>query len=476
MEFIKDIHYSPDLEAAILGAAMLEQTGFGRTHGVLKSEIFYSDANQVVYNALSELYSAGLPVDLLTVVDRIRRVKKIDLLAGQTPEYYCVRLTNAVVSSAHIEYHSWILKRMWMEREVMRLTSGGVKLEGDVTEQIIQLQTAIRDINSGDFLKEWFDMSELVMGLLQHQENLQANPEAQIKTGIRELDDKNGGFFPGNVIVIGARPGAGKSAFMGQLALNMARNGKKVGIISLEMSNNEIAGRLTSIDTEIDFHKIYRGLYQDENEKARFYDRVARETSTLPIFVSDATKVNMTDIRAKADKLKATKGLDFLFIDYLQLISADQPKNKTRENIVSEISRGCKIMAKELGIPLAILCQLNREVTKRVGESRYPQSSDLRESGAIEQDADVIMFIHRDWVVGITTDENGNSTENRADLIIRKWRNAESNLHIPLEFDGPKMAFKFSRGGNWQSVRKSAPDIDYTQDNPPGPDRNCGSR
>jgi replicative DNA helicase len=466
MEFQKDIHYSPDLEAAILGASMLEKTAFGRTHGVLKEEIFYTNANQVTYRAINELYSTGLPVDILTVTDRVRRVYAIENLAGDQIGYYLARLTNAVVSSANIEFHSWILKRMWMEREVIRLTTGGIQLEGDVTMKIIQLQTAIRDINSGEFVKDWYDMAELSMGLMKHQENLAANPEAYIKTGIRDLDEKNGGFFPGNVIVIGARPGAGKSAFMGQLAVNMARAGKKVGIISLEMSNNEIAGRLSALDTDMDFQRIYRGLFQDENEKARFYDRLARSTSNLPIFVSDTTRVSTVDIRAKADKQKAKQGLDFLFIDYLQLISSDQPKNKTRENIISETSRAVKIMAKELNIPIAILCQLNRESTKRQGDSRYPQLSDLRESGAIEQDADVVMFIHRDWVVGITQDADGNSTENQADLIVRKWRNAEPNLHIPLEFDGPKMAFKFNHSGNWKPVNKVAPDVDYQIDNP----------
>jgi len=447
MEFKKDIHYSPDLEAAVLGAALIESTAFGRTHGVLRQEMFYSDPNQVVYGAISELYSAGLPVDILTVIDRVRRVMWHETLAGATPEYYISRLTNAIVSSAHVEFHSWIIKRMWMEREVIRLTHGGLKLDGDVTHQIIQLQTAIRDINSGEMVKDWYDMSELMMGLMKHQETIQGNPDLVIKTGIRELDEKNGGFYPGNVIVIGARPGAGKSAFMGQLAMNMAAAGKKVGIISLEMSNNEIAGRLSALDTEIDFQKIYRGLFFDENEKQRFYDRVARNTSKLSIFVTDATRVNTTDIRAKADKLKAREGLDFLFIDYLQLISADQPKNKTRENIISEISRACKIMAKELNIPICILCQLNREATKRTGESRFPQLSDLRESGAIEQDADVVMFVHRDWVVGITTDENGDSTEGQAHIIVRKWRNAEPNLTIQVQFDGPRMAFRFDRGG-----------------------------
>jgi replicative DNA helicase len=462
MEFLKDVHFSPQLEAAVLGICMLEKTAFGRTHGIMNQDIIYSEANKTVYQAISELYAAGLPVDLLTVLDRIRNYMKVDTLASDNVPYYLTRLTQDVVSSANIEFHCFILKRMWMEREVMKITHGGVKMTGDVTSQLIQLQTAIRDINTGDHEKDWYDMSDLMMGLLKHQEHVQANPEAYIKTGIRELDEKNGGFFPGNVIVIGARPGAGKSAFMGQLALNMARDKKRVGIISLEMSNNEIAGRLSALDTNIDFQRIYRGLWQDEREKAHFHDRVSRVTSELSIKVSDATRVNPMDIRAKADKLKAKGGLDFLFIDYLQLVSTDQAKNKTRENVVSEISRAVKIMAKELQIPIAILCQLNRESTKRQGESRYPQLSDLRESGAIEQDADVVMFIHRDWVVGITEDAQGQSTENKADLIVRKWRNAEPNLHIPLEFDGPKMAFRFNK----TQAYRVAPDVDYQGPNP----------
>jgi replicative DNA helicase len=468
MELQKNVHYSPDLEAAVLGASMLEKTAFGRTYGILKQEMLRSESNQLVYEAIHELYSAGLPVDILTVVDRMMRDKRMISLFGADLEYYITKLTYAVVSSAHIEYHCWILKRMWMEREVIKLTSGAVKLQGDVMQQIIQLQTAIRDINAGEMEKEWYDMSELAMDLLKHQEHVKANPTAFIKTGIAQVDDKNGGFYPGNLIVIGARPGAGKSAFMGQLALNMARDGKKVGILSLEMSNNEIAARLSAVDSDIDFQKVYRGLFQDENEKDRFYDRLSRVTSELPIFISDTTRLNTIDIRAKADKLKARKGLDFLFIDYLQLISADQGKNKTRENIISEISRSCKIMAKELQIPIAILCQLNRDSTKRAGDSRYPQLSDLRESGAIEQDADVVMFIHRDWVVGITQDAQGGSTENQADLIVRKWRNAEPNLHVRLEFDGPKMAFRFNRTQPWKAVKMNFPDreVDFTKDQP----------
>lgn len=454
IELKKNIHYSWDLESAVIGITMMEKTAFGRTHGLIDREVIYYDDNRVVYDAISELYQLGLPIDELTVIDRLMNVKGITAFGIDNVPYYVTKLTNLVCSGAHLEYHCLILKRMWMEREVIKLTHGGLKLDGDISGKLIQLQTAIQRIKSGDYQKEWYDMGELMIGLLKHQEVIATTGGNWIKTGIRELDERNGGFYGGQLIVIGARPSVGKSAFMGQISMNMAAQGKKVGIISLEMSNNEIAGRLAAIDTDMDFAKVYRNLFVDQNEKERFYQRVASKTSELSIYVSDKTRVTSVDIRAKADKLKARHGLDFLFIDYLQLISADQPGNKNRENIVSEISRSCKVMAKELNIPVCELCQLNRAVTHRKGDDRYPNLSDLRESGSIEQDADVVMFIHRDWAMGITQDADGNSTDGNADLIVRKWRNGASNLHIPMGFDGPKMKFVLNSNQNkWRAIR-----------------------
>lgn len=458
----KNIHYSPDLEAAVLGACLLESTAFGRTHDIIDQEVFYSEANQQVYQSIKELYSTGLPLDVYTVVDHLAQRGIAEVFGGYNTPYYMTVLTKYVISTAHLEYHSYVLKRMWMEREVIKLTHGFVELEGDVSHQLIQLQTAIARIKSGEFVKDWYDMSELMIGLIKHQESIEKGEQVFIKTGIPKLDEINGGFYAGQSIVIGARPGAGKSAFMGQMALSVAKQGKTVGIISLEMSNNEIAGRLASLDTEIEFKAIYRNLFFDENQRQYFYERAGKMVN-IPLYVSDATKVNPVDIRAKADKLRRSKGLDVLFIDYLQLISADQPANKNRENIVSEISRATKIMAKELNVPVVTLCQLNRASTSRGGESRYPQLSDLRESGSIEQDADVVMFIHRDWAVGVTTDDTGESTENKADILVRKWRNGEANLHIPVGFNGPKMSFTFEQKSNWKRV---GPDVDYSGDNP----------
>lgn len=462
MEFKKHIHFSNELESAVLGICLLEKYAFGRTHGIVDEKVFYSEANREVYNAIQKLYSNNLPVDIEIVNHFLMKEGKTRLADYETPAYL-TKLSRDVVSSANLEYHCYILKQLWMEREVIALTHGGIKLEGDVTRQLITLQTQIAKIKSGEYVRDWYDMSELMVELIKHQESIQRGEQVYVKTGIKELDERNGGFYDGQMIVVGARPSVGKSAFMGQLAMNIARSGKKVGIISLEMSNNEIAGRLAAIDTNIDFQSIYRGLITDERMQATFFDKISKSTANLPIYISSATKVNPMDIRAKADKLKDREGLDILFIDYLQLISAEQSGNKTRENVVSEISRSCKIMAKELNIPVVILCQLNRASTQRSGEARYPNLSDLRESGAIEQDADVVMFIHRDWAVGIETDEQGYSTQDKADILIRKWRNGESNLHLPIGFDGPRMRFDFEQRNKLSSSR---PSVNYQEDNP----------
>jgi replicative DNA helicase len=329
---------------------------------------------------------------------------------------------------------------MWIDREIIRLTFSGPG-EGNSRQKIIELQNKLTFLSAGTGEKEWYDMADLILELFKHREKVQTQGPG-ILTGLKRLDQTNGGFMPGDMIVLGARPSVGKSALLGLLAMNMARNGKKVGIVSLEMSNAKIAGRLAALDTDVDFSILYRGLQIDENQQQRLYSQLGSVTINYPIYVSDKTQVSIPEIKAKAQKLKHKNGCDILFIDYLQLVdSSGINKNSNRENEVRQMSRGCKLMAKELDIPIVVLAQLNREVTNRKGEDRYPKLSDLRESGAIEQDADVVMFLHRDWMSGYETKEDGSSTEKEADLIVRKWRDGEPNLMIPLDFDPPKMKF-----------------------------------
>lgn len=440
MEFKKGLHYSTDLEAAVLGVALLEKDGFGRIYGVLEPEHFYHSGHQEVFSAMKTMFQEGIMIDSFTVTDFIQRVKGIESLQGCSVGYFVVRLTNYVVRGTHLEYHAYVVKTMWVEREIIHLTSSGENPTGNVSAQIKSLQDKLHSLQQKAVDHDWHDMTQLMVDLYRHQEAMKKTKGVGITSGIPSLDRENGGFQNGQLVVLGARPSMGKSALIGGMAIEMAKRGLTVGIVSLEMSNNEIAARLASYDTDTDFSVVYRGLYRDQEDAHRLYKKIGNSTSRLPVYVSDKTRVNVAEIRAKAEKLKSQHGLKCLYIDYLQLVSTITGHNKSRENEIAEMSRGCKIMAKEMDIPVILLCQLNREVTKRKGVDRYPQLSDLRESGAIEQDGDVVMFLHRDYLTGLTTDDEG-STEKKADLVIRKWRNGKSNFIIPMDFDPPKMKF-----------------------------------
>lgn len=456
--FQKDIHYSLDLEAEILGACLLETTAFSRVFGLLSAENYYSSDHQKVFEIISEMFDKNLPVSLQSVYDYTFRQKGIESLNQTNTAYYLTRLTTKVVSTANLEYYSVILKQMWTAREIIKLTSSGIK-SLNVRSEIINLQARLTELNSTGYTSDWKDMDELMAGLYAHQDEMAKTQGQGLLTGFPTIDRVYGGFFKGQMIVVGARPSVGKSAFAGQMAMNMARNGNRVGFISLEMNNNEIAGRFAALDTGISFSEIFRGLYQDDDQKEKFYQRVNSSTSELPISVSDKIDVNISEIKAKAYKLKHRHGrLDCIILDYLQLVDGDSASNKTRENEVSKISRGCKLMAKELEVPVIILAQLNRDVDKRKGKDRYPQLSDFRETGAIEQDADVAIFLHSDFKSGHEMDDEGNSTEDKADIVIRKWRNGIPNLIIPLDFDGPSMRFT-ERNTQWKRV------TDYSNEN-----------
>lgn len=432
--------YSKQIESAVLGICLLEKTAFGRTYNLIDKNCFYSTDNQVIYSVLREMYDDNLPIDMLTVFDKLGR-KNIVLSAINIP-WYLVELTKNVCSSTHLEYHCWILKDLWQRRELERLTKSGIDGSEDVKKQINDLTNKITNIQGTEFKKDWYTMDELMYNLTVHQDEIKSGTKQFITTGFKAIDRMNGGFSAGNLIVLGARPRVGKSALLGKMAMSQALTGKKVGIISLEMNNIEIAARLASLETDIEFATIYRNLFTDEEQKNRFYNIINNQTANLPICVSDKTKVDINEIRAKAHKLKHAHGIDSLMIDYMQLVDSTSEKNTIREQEVAKISRGLKLLANEMEIPVLVLCQLNRQVTQRKGTSRYPQLSDIRESGAIEQDADIVMMLHRDWLIeGHQEDENGNSTEFKADLLVQKWRNG-AECHLELEFEPTKMRFK----------------------------------
>jgi len=441
IEFKKYTHHSQDLEQAILGACLLERDATGRIYDLVDPDTFYFEAHKIVYSAIKEMYEASCPIDIYTVTEWITNKQGIEIIDAINTDYFVSRLTNFVVGTANLEYHAHLIKEMWRRRRVIEIKYQKLDSDLDPTENAADINAELNKVLSGGIKHDWQDMTQLMIGLYQHQSEIQKTGGVGIRTGIKAIDRDNGGFHPGQMIAIGARPSVGKSALAGGLAVEISKQNKTVGIISLEMSNTEIAARLAAIDTDTDFHIIYRGLYKDTKEAEALYNKISSSTHKLPIYVSDKTEVNVLEIKSKASKLKHLHGLDCLIIDYLQLIGSDEQRNRTRENEISKISRATKIIAKDLNIPVILLCQLNREVTKRKGNDRYPQLSDFRESGSIEQDADIVMFLHSDWLSGIAQDEQGNTTEGKADLVIRKWRNGKSNFIVPLDFDGRKMKF-----------------------------------
>ncbi len=461
IEYKPYVHHGKDLEEAILGACMIEQLAFGRIYGILEADYFYFDAHKVVFSAMKEMFQNNRPLDILTVTEWIVTKKEMPELNGYNTPYFVTRLTNYVVSSANLEYHSLIVREMWQRRKILEIKYKGLESDLDPNKNIEEINSELNRILGNDIKKDWYDMSELMVRVYQHQEEVRQRGGVGLHTGFKTLDKENGGLFEDQFIIIGARPSVGKSAFAGTIAMSIAEMNKNVGIISLEMSNVEIATRLAAIDTETDFSVLWRGLNYDSIEAERTYKRIAQHTSTLPIWVSDKTDVSVLEIKAKAQKLKAAHGLDCLIIDYLQLVNVIERRGGTREQEISKISRAAKIMAKEMKIPVIMLCQLNREVTKRKGQERYPQLSDLRESGSLEQDADVVMFLHSDYMAGFTQDEQGNSTEGKVDLVVRKWRNGKSNFIVPLDFDAPKMKF---RERNVFDFRQVAPSYNEPDD------------
>lgn len=435
------IHYGIDLEKAVIGACLLEGSAFSRCFGLVEAECFYNTDHQVIFQAITEMYSNSIPIDLFTVIHWIVE-REGDQMKGGNVHYVVSVCTNSVVSTAHLEYHCYLIREMWRRRAIVHIKTSFPEDEGyDPAKNIRDINEQINRITGGKIKSDWQDMSELVYNLMVHQHEMATGKKTFITTGYKKINEKNGGFYNGQMIVIGARPSVGKSAFMGKMAIDMAKQGKKVGIISLEMNNNEIAARLSSLDTSIEFWKVYRTIANDEELHKRFYEKVSRSLIQLPIYVSDKTKVNMTEIKAKAMKLKASRGCDILMIDYLQLVDSETTnRNYNREQEVSKMSRSIKLLAGEMDIPIIVLCQLNRAVTNRGYKDRFPKLSDLRESGAIEQDADIVMFIHRDYMSGYEVDEQNNSTEYQADLIAPKWRNG-GTFHLKLGFEPEKMRF-----------------------------------
>jgi replicative DNA helicase len=447
IELKENIHYSTSLERQILGAMIVENNAYGRCFKILGPEAFRNTSNQKIYNAIAEMWRDNLPIDHMTLFLKLCR-SGFENIEGGAARYLTV-LTLNVTSTATLEYSSFLLRQMYVEREILRITTSGTTGE-DGLDSVRNIESELSKLRERIVVDDFKGIDEVLIQLYKHMEIVKDLELSGISTGFKELDRMTGGLQPGGMYIIGARPSVGKSAFMGKMVLAAAKSNKAVGVISLEMTDNQITARLSSLCSEIDYWRIYRNRIGDSDQAEYFYKKAA-ELSHLPISISDATGVNISDIKAKVARLKAKGKMDIIFIDYLQLLDSDgQNRNQNREQEVGSISRGLKLLAKDYNIPVVVLAQLNR--ASEQGAEKKPKLHNLRESGSLEQDADGVIFLHRDFMSGIKQDENGNSTDGQADIIIGKWRDGEVG-EIKIGFDGPKMKFyEFEQQSNFKPI------------------------
>lgn len=453
---------SKELEEAVLGAIMLEKGAFDTVIEILKPTCFYVDANQRIFSTMQSLAQKSMPIDLLTVVEELRFKEELEVVGGA---YYVSKLTNAVVSSANIEAHARIILQKFIQRELIRISGEiiGDAYEDsiDVFDMLDEAESKLFEITNNHLRKNFDDISTVLVKTITRIEEMRNREEdiTGVTSGFASLDKVTYGWQPTDLIILAARPAVGKTAFALNLARSAAMNPTKptaVGFFSLEMSSAQLVQRILSAESEIWLEKISRGKLE-EHEMKQLYKKGIEKLSSAPIFIDDSAALNIFELRAKCRRLKNKHNVGLIIIDYLQLMSGGGDRQTNREQEISKISRDLKGLAKELQIPIIALSQLSREVEKRKDGNKMPQLSDLRESGAIEQDADMVMFLYRPEYYDITANEFGESNKGETHVRIAKHRNGsletiklQALLHIQkfVEYEGGN---DFGGGGGFSS-------------------------
>lgn len=424
-----------ELEEAVLGAIMLESDVLNDVLDILTPESFYKDSNQKIYAAILELSADSEPIDLLTVSQKLRSKGELEIVGGN---FYISQLTTKVASGANAEYHARIIVEKYIQRSLIRVSSQLTKKayedSSDVLELLDSAQQELFNITEGN-IKKSFDSIEDIMALaieqIEEAKNNNKDGVTGVPTGFAVLDKVTSGWQPSDLIIIAARPAMGKTAFVLSMARNVAVQFKQpVAFFSLEMSSIQLVLRLIASETGISSEKIRRGNLQD-HEYAQLHQKIKTLTDA-PMFIDDTPALSVLELRAKCRRLAQQHGIKLVVIDYLQLMTAGGNNAGNRVQEISTISRSLKIIAKELNIPVIALSQLSRSVEARGGDKR-PMLSDLRESGSIEQDADIVSFIYRPEYYGMLTDEDGNTLENVGEIMIAKHRNG-SVENVRLKF------------------------------------------
>jgi replicative DNA helicase len=455
-----------DLEEAVLGAVMLEKSAFDTVVEILKPECFYVEANQRIFRTMQSLAQKSLPIDILTVVEELKTREELEMVGGP---YYITKLTNAVVSAANIEAHARIILQKFIQRELIRISGeiigDAYEDSTDVFDLLDDAESKLFEITNNHLRKNFDSIDTVLVKTIQRIEDLRGKNEdiTGVPSGFATLDRITYGWQPTDLIILAARPSVGKTAFALNLARSAALHPTKstpVAVFSLEMSSSQLVQRILSAESEIWLEKIARGKMED-HEMQQLYKRGIQRLANAPIFIDDTPALNIFELRAKCRRLKNKHNVGLIIIDYLQLMSgAGENRNSNREQEISKISRDLKGLAKELQVPIIALSQLSREVEKRKEGNKMPQLSDLRESGAIEQDADMVMFLYRPEYYDITMNEMGESNKGETHVRIAKHRNGSLEtvklralLHIQkfVEDEGDDVG-GFMGGGNWRPL------------------------
>lgn len=425
-----------DLEEAVLGAMMIDKKGIDTVIDILHPEAFYDKRHQEIYTAIYALFQNSEPIDLLSVSNQLKKNAKLELVGG---DFYIIGLTQKVASSAHIEFHSRIILEKYIQRKLITISSEIIENAYDETVDVFDLlddaEGKLFEVTQGNLKKGAEKADSLVQqSITKIQEISTKEGMSGLATGFTKLDALTSGWQPSDLIIIAARPGMGKTAFVISMAKNMAIDfNHAVAVFSLEMSSVQLITRMISSETGLTSEKLRKGNLEP-HEWEQLNVKV-KKLSDAPIFIDDTPALSIFDLRAKARRLVSQHDVKILVIDYLQLMTAGG-SGGNREQEISTISRNLKALGKELNIPVIALSQLSRSVETR-GGSKRPLLSDLRESGAIEQDADIVSFIFRPEYYGMTEwdDDDHSPCEGQGEFIVAKHRNGGLD-NIRLKFTG----------------------------------------
>lgn len=428
-----------ELEEAVLGAMLLENEALNKVIDILVPESFYKEQNGRVYNAILNLFKSNSPIDILTVTQELKRTGELEFVGGS---YYVSALTNRIASSANVEIHARIVAQKFMQRELIRIGTNSIKMayedSTDVFDLLDEHEKEITGIVAGLNVSIGYSSADLYANILERNKKIRENPNTAtgIDTGFPSLNSMMNGWQNSDLVILAARPGMGKTALALCFAKNAALNSIPVAVFSMEMSAEQLYMRLVAQETEIPHTIIKKGM---DTDTERLFKRDMEKLKDAPLYIDESGGLSIFELRNKARKLKRDKNIKLIIVDYLQLMYGTG-KEGNREQEISVISRGLKKLAKELNLPIIALSQLSRQVESRPGTNKVPQLSDLRDSGSIEQDADMVFFIYNPAHYGITHDAEGNSTEGVVQIINAKNRHGATE-DIYLKWTGELMKF-----------------------------------